>query len=62
MGTAPGKARIVEDGALGKGDGTVGVFQYVRWNHLREGLIGVEEACLRVGRETDARLAHFELN
>ena len=54
MGTAPGKARIVEDGAFGHDDVAIGAVLEVVGQHLHKGLKGVEDASLGVGTYKDA--------
>jgi len=52
--SAPGEARIVEDGAFLEGDAAVGGVEDVDREHLHEGLEGVEKPCLGVGTDEDA--------
>ncbi len=52
--SAPGIARIVNNGAGGEGNGSVGAFENVGRQHLNESLVGVEEALLAVGGKGDA--------
>ena len=52
--SAPGKARIVEDGAFLEGNAAVGGVEDVDREHLHEGLEGVEKTRLGVGTDEDA--------